>query len=72
MQGSNGMKADFAKYPKYRDAYLRAFAKMLENNDRKGLNHTWFTTPERVMRWWLGENPDQVTIDDWLSERKEI
>lgn len=71
MQGSNGMKAEFEKYPKYRDAYLRAFAKMIENNDRKGIKHSYFTSPERVMRWWLGENPDQVTIDDWLSEREE-
>lgn len=71
MQGSNGMKADFAKYPKYKEAYLRAFAKMIENNGRKGSKHTWFTDADKVMRWWLGENPDQVTIDDWLSEREE-
>ena len=67
LQGSNGMKADFAKYPKYKDAYLRAFAKMVENNKRKCIEHSYFTNAESVMRWWLGENPDQITIDDYLS-----
>ena len=73
MQGSNGMKADFAKYPKYEDAYIRAFDKMIESRKKKGLEvrNAW-ADGKRVMRWWLGENPDQITIDDWLSEREEI
>lgn len=73
MQGSKGMKADFAKYPKYEDAYIRAFDKMIESKKKKGLEviNAW-SDGKHVMRWWLGENPDQITIDDWLSERKEI
>lgn len=31
MQGSEGMKRDFERWPKYKDAYIRAFKKMLEN-----------------------------------------
>ena len=39
-------------YPKYREAYLRAFGRMLEERNRKGLETTW-KTPEEVMEWWL-------------------
>ena len=36
-------------YPKYRDAYLRAFSRMLKT--AKG--NKFGDTPESVMRWWL-------------------
>ena len=39
-------------YPKYREAYLRAFGRMLEERKRKGLDTKW-KNPEEVMEWWL-------------------
>lgn len=45
---------EFEHYPAYRNAYLRAFAKMLERRREKGLQTEW-STPDEVMEWWLGE-----------------
>lgn len=64
MQNSEGMKADFIRYPKYRDNYLRAFKRMLIKRDELGLptSEMW-QTPEMVMMWWLGDNPLQQTFE---------
>ena len=43
---------ELEKYPKYKDAYLRAFDKMLISNKEKGIKSSW-ETPEDVMDWWL-------------------
>lgn len=32
MQGRKGMERDFQRWPKYRDAYLRAFERLIENH----------------------------------------
>lgn len=62
MQGSKGMKRDFAKYPKYRDNYIRAFDKMLlEMPDEKEV--TWRTGLD-VYKWWVGDDPNQLTLFD--------
>lgn len=45
--------AEMKKYPKYRDAYLRAFARMIEKNKQKGLDKFINETPEDVMNWWI-------------------
>ena len=45
-----------SSYPKYKEAYLRAFGRMLEERKRKGLDTKW-KTPEEVMDWWLEKNP---------------
>lgn len=59
---------DFLRYPKYKEAYLRAFGRMLEEREKRGLKTTivnW-DTPEDVMAWWLGESEkcdkDQITM----------
>lgn len=43
---------ELAEYPKYAEAYKRAFARMLEENTRKGIKRTW-KDAEEVWRWWL-------------------
>ena len=58
---------EFALYPKYREAYVRAFDEMLKaHNPKKNTVDSW-QTGEEVMRWWLGEDPNQITIDDYLK-----
>lgn len=48
---SSNAKQELERYPKYKQAYLRAFEKMLKNiPDEK----TW-KTPEDVMSWWVSE-----------------
>lgn len=39
-------------YPKYKEAYLRAFERMLKERERKGLYTRW-KSPDEVMEWWL-------------------
>lgn len=45
-------KREFDRWPKYRDAYLRAFAKMLDHRRESGLDTQW-NTPEEVYEWWM-------------------
>lgn len=68
LQNFRGMKKDFANYPKYRAAYVRAFDKMVEARKKAGLetNNEW-ADGEHVMRWWVGDDPLQVTLFDYLE-----
>lgn len=40
---------ELEKYPKYKQAYIRAFDRMLEASNKKG---EW-KTGEDVMKWWV-------------------
>lgn len=66
-------REQFARYPKYKLNYIRAFDRMLESRHKKGLPYRKyeFRNGEEVFRWWLGENPKQITIDDILEEVNE-
>lgn len=65
LQGFKGMKRDFALYPKYRENYVRAFDRMLKKREEDGMTNTaaW-SDGEHVMRWWVGEDPNQITLSD--------
>jgi len=60
MSGKKGMIRDFARWPKYRAAYLRSFARMLEARKASGLGCTLWPDAQAVMDWWIygrkGEN----------------
>lgn len=70
---NNGRREQFARYPKYKENYIKAFDRMLEARRKKNLpfRKYEFKNGAEVFRWWLGENPKQITIDDILSEVKE-
>lgn len=55
---------EFFDFPKYKQMYLNAFARMIKELDRKGKSHTW-ETPEDVYRWWLEDEtiPGQLEFD---------
>lgn len=59
MQGTKGMLRDAERYPKYYQAYLRAFDRMLQERKRRELGTQWRNAQE-VMDWWIysqrGEN----------------
>lgn len=64
--GSKSMKREFARYPKYRNLYVRAFDRMLVARRESGLtlhSANW-QSGEDVMRWWLGDDPAQITFED--------
>lgn len=76
MQGPKGMKRDFARYPKYKEAYIRAFDRMLISRKERGLPYLekLGNSGEEVMMWWLGDDPNQLTFnfdeeyEKWQSE----
>jgi len=53
----------FRLYPIYRINYVKAFDRMIKKRIETGLEPIW-ENGEACMRWWLGENPDQITFDD--------
>lgn len=49
---STRQREELEKYPKYKQAYLRAFERMLEQRKARGWDDQW-KTAEDVMAWWL-------------------
>ena len=46
--------ADLDKYPAYKRLYLKAFERMIETRKERGLGvEGKWSTPEKVMQWWL-------------------
>lgn len=64
---------EFEKYPKYRQAYVHAFDRMVDVLKAKGkqtfdlVNGKYWKDGESVMRWWVGDDPIQMTIDDYMK-----
>lgn len=56
MGQKRGRLEAFARWPKYYDAYLRAFDRMLQRKSEKGITTPWKTAQE-VMDWWIYETP---------------
>lgn len=57
-------KQEFAIFPKYRENYVRAFGRMLEKRRAEGRECYSWETGEDVMRWWLEDDPSQITLSD--------
>ena len=55
---SNGriMAEELERYPAYKKMYLSAFKRMIAERKKRGMTigELW-STPESVMKWWLGE-----------------
>lgn len=49
---SSNQQKELEDYPKYKELYLRAFAKMLDKMNDSKLITSW-TSPENVMLWWF-------------------
>jgi len=57
LAGSKNMIREFERWPKYKDAYLRAFDKMLISNAEDGVKCKW-PDAQAVMDWWLRSDED--------------
>lgn len=59
---------EFSLFPKYKEAYIHAFEKMLEalKSDGSGRKSRW-KTGEDVFAWWMEEQtvPGQMGFDDY-------
>ena len=55
---------EFERYPKYKEAYIRAFDKMLIERERRGLkNRDLWKTGIKVFKWWM----EDKNIDGQLA-----
>lgn len=59
---------EFQMFPKYKEAYIRAFEKMLEamRNDGTGRIPRW-KNGEEVFSWWMEDDtlPGQLNFEDF-------
>ena len=46
--------AELERWPKYKEGYKKAFKRMLEVRNERGVERDW-NTPEEVFDWWLRE-----------------
>ena len=67
------MKREFTRWPKYRNLYVKAFDRMIIARKERGLETvSMWRDGESVMRWWLGDDPMQITFDDYYNEYIEV
>lgn len=59
MAGKQHRYSQFTRYPKYKNLYIRAFDRMIAA--RGNPPYSWRTGLD-VFRWWMGEDPAQISI----------
>ena len=71
--GGRSMRQEFKDYPTYKRNYIKAFDRMLAKKKSEGKTflRSNLQTGEEVMRWWLGEDPNQLRIEDILGGEEE-
>ena len=53
----------------YRKNYVRAFDRMLQARADAGQDNRDWKTGEDVMRWWVGDDPRQISfMDEYMEE----
>lgn len=65
MAGTSGREAEFLRWPTYKRAYIRAFDKMIEAREERGLPTEWKTGRD-VFNWWMEYDvlPGQMEFED--------
>lgn len=63
---SSNQKRELELYPTYKENYIRAFDKMIEERIKKGKQCDWETGRD-VMKWWIGENYKKREIEGQCS-----
>lgn len=66
MAGKKTRKMEFAMYPTYERAYIRAFGNMLEAMRSAGIQPRLWKTKEDVFHWWMEDDviPGQVSFEE--------
>lgn len=68
MAGKHNREKEFADFPVYKNAYIKAFEQMLEMRTRRGLKTRW-KSAEEVFLWWMGDKniPGQMKLEDFVN-----
>lgn len=74
MAGKKGRVAEFIRWPKYKDLYIKAFDNMLKERERRGkLEGSWRmgAAGRDVFNWWMEYDilPGQL---DWFEDFEEL
>lgn len=67
MANVKGRYREFARWPKYKENYLKAFQRFLDAREGKGIGTgTKYRTPEEIFHWWMrdGVLPNQIGFFD--------
>lgn len=64
---TKAQKRELELYPKYKEAYIRAFDKMILRRKERGLPTVW-NSGEECFTWWIGDDPNQLSFDDYYDE----
>lgn len=54
---------EFAMYPEYKNNYIKTFDRMIAERKKRNLPTEWKSGND-VFRWWMGNDPNQITFDD--------
>lgn len=68
--GSCSMRREFNCWPKFKSLYIHAFDRMIERRRERGLPTVW-NSGEECFAWWIGDDPDQLSIDydeEWYRQ----
>lgn len=66
----DGRRAQFERWPKFKELYIRAFDRFVRARREKGLPEVWPSGYE-VFLWWMEEKnmdgpmPGQILVDEW-------
>lgn len=59
---------EFERYPRYKNLYIKTFDRMVKVRAERGLtNRVGWQTGDDVFKWWMGEDPLQLSFDDLLE-----
>ena len=66
--GRKNQLKEFADYPKYKQAYIRAFQRMIDKRKEDGLKTKW-NTGEECFLWWVRDPniPGQINLEDFVD-----
>lgn len=67
MANNKNRISEFSKYPKYKQLYINAFDKMVEQHSKNSNYYIWHNGVD-VFNWWLDIYANQMTLDDVLNE----
>lgn len=71
LQGSQGMIRDFERWPKYKDAYIRAFDRAIKRRIADGLG-SMFTNGQEQFDWWVTGKKAGKQMDGQINMWEEL